>query len=120
MKSKVRENIMEYMNSIGHKEYNYLQVSKISNSIKKEYHDRKIKGIKINGKSKEGKLKINERIADMVNNNIPSKYHVSPDDVRLYKKSFALEYQDRTGRCAWGFKDVRKRLGYDTETGLEL
>ena len=38
----------------------------------------------------------------------------------IYKKCVADEYQDRTGKCAWGFASVRNKLGYDPVTGKEL
>lgn len=38
---KVTKNIMEYMNSMGEKQFTYVQVSTIANSIKTEFYERK-------------------------------------------------------------------------------
>jgi len=92
----------------------------IRNAIREELELRKSQGIKINGKSPDGRYEIDKRVAELVNTKVPQKYHISAEDVRLYKKCFIDEYQDRTGKCAWGFKDVRKKLGFDPDTGLEL
>lgn len=118
MKGEVTKNIVEYMNSLSKKQFSYAIVSNIANAIKTEYYDRKSKGLKINGKTEQGKKQLNTRIADMVNKKLGTS--IMADDVRLYKRCFAEEYTNRTGRCAWGFKDMRERLGFDIETGLEL
>lgn len=119
MKGQVTKNIMEYMNSRSLKTFTYIQVSAIAESIKKEYYNRKEKGVEINTKTKEGKTELNKRIAAIANNKLGTD-NISAEDIKLYKKCFADEYTDRTGKCAWGFKDVRKRLGYDPKTGLEI
>lgn len=119
MKGQVTENIMEYMNSMSIKQFSYVQVSSIANAIKAEYYDRKSIGLKIKVKTKTGKAELNKRIADIVNKRLAIK-SITPDDIKLYKKCFAEEYTNRTGKCAWGFKELRQRLGYDTETGMEI
>ena len=51
-------------------------------------------------------------------------YQIAKDDLHkdvwVYKKANALEYQDRTGKCMWGFKEKRRAYGYDEITGKEL
>ncbi|KOF57840.1 MULTISPECIES: hypothetical protein [Clostridium] len=119
MKGRVTKNILEYMNSMSIKQFSYIQVSCIASSIKTEYYDRKDKNIKINGKTEDGKKQLNKRIADIVNKKLLNN-DITPDDIRLYKRCFAEEYTNRTGKCAWGFTELRQRLGYDPKTGIEL
>ncbi|AIY85205.1 hypothetical protein U729_3100 (plasmid) [Clostridium baratii str. Sullivan] len=119
MKGKVTENIREYMNSMSKRNFSYLQVSAIANAIKEEYYDRKKLGIIIKTKTKEGREELNKRAADIANRKLNIK-NITKDDVRLYKKCLAEEYTNRTGKCAWGFKELRSRLGYDPETALEI
>lgn len=119
MKGQVTINILEYMNATSNKQFTYVVVSTIANSIKDEYHDRKLKGLNINGKTKSGKKQINSRVVNIANEKF-GKSTITLDDVRLYKRCFTEEYTSRTGKCAWGFKEVRQRLGFDVITGLEL
>ena len=119
MQGQIRVNIQEYMNSQSQKVFSIHEVCAIANSIRDEFDDRKAKGLVINGKTEAGKITLNQRIADIANARLGTK-SIRADDVRLYKRSFAAEYTDRTGRCAWGFKEVRERLGFDPETGEEL
>ena len=121
MQGQVRVNIQEYMNSRSQKVFSIHEVCAIANSISNEFYDRKKKGIVINGKTEAGKKELNQRIATMANARLGVfNDSIRADDVRLYKRSFAAEYTDRTGRCAWGFKEVRERLGFDPDTGREL
>lgn len=119
MKGQVSKNIMEYMNAMSTKQFSYVHVSCIANSIKVEYYDRKLKGLEIKVKTKAGKTELNKRVADIVNKRLGIK-NITPDDIKLYKNCFAEEYANRTGKCAWGFKELRQRLGYDPETGIEI
>lgn len=119
MKGKVTENVLHYMNAISQKQFTYVIVSNIAKSIKDEYYNRKACGLIINGKMESGKKQINNRIADIVNRKLGVNT-ITSDDVRLYKRCFAEEYTNRTGKCAWGFKEVRQRLGFDVNTGLEI
>lgn len=114
----VNENIADYMNSRGKKEYTKYQVSAILIAIPIEREDREDKELKIKTRTKQGKEIINSRIADIANKNLNKK--VTSHDVWLCKVCRSDEYQDRTNRCAWGFKDIRKRLGYDENTGYEI
>lgn len=118
MKGTVTENILAYMNSMGKKTFTYIQVSKIAEAITQEYFERKAEGSSINVKSRKGKRQLNERIAAIANQGLNNL--VTAEDVHLYKVCRAEEYSNRTGRCAFGFKDTRKRLGYDPETGYEV
>ncbi|WP_462427225.1 hypothetical protein [Fusobacterium varium] len=117
--SKVVKNIMEYMNSRSKKQFTYFQVQAIRVAIREEYNYRKIHGIEIKTKTDKGKELINRRVAAIANKKL-TKNLLTKEDVRLYKKCVADEYSDRTGKCAWGFKEVRKRLGYDPVTGVEI
>ena len=114
----VTNNIKEYMNTHGKREYTYAQVSAIQECIRAEYEGRKNAPLYINTKTKEGRKTLNKRIASLVNEKLNS-FDITYEDVHLYKKCKAEEYQHRTGRCAYGFKELRERRGYDPETGLE-
>lgn len=115
----VADNILYYMNSRGDKQYNKYQLVAIRAAIRTEFITRDKTDIFFNAKSKIGKKKLNRKIAEIANETLGSK-QITEHDVWLYKKCLADEYMDRTGKCAWGFKEVRKKLGYDPETGLEV
>lgn len=115
----MRTNILSYMNNFGNRQYTKYELTAIAYSISLEYYDRKEKGLIINTRTKLGKKEINERIVKFANSRLNSN-NIKVSDVELYKKCRAIEYEDRTGRCMWGFKEKRKQLGYDPETGLEL
>ena len=112
------KNIVEYMNGMGSRTYTIYEASAILYGICREYAERKSKGIKINTRTKAGKKALNKRIAEIVK--AEHGYNINHEDVLLFKHCRANEYQDRTGRCAWGFKNVREKLGYDPETGHEI
>lgn len=114
------KNIIEYMNSRSNRTYLLIEVAEIANAIIKERKDRKLKGLQVNTKSALGKEIINKRTAGFVNNKLNPRVPLRSEDIRLYKQCVADEYMDRTGKCAWGYKDVRQRLGYDPSTGIEL
>lgn len=114
----VIDNIAEYMDALGDRHYTVYEVSAIRAAIKKEFYERRAQGITINGRIKSGRLQINERVAAIIKRDYG--FDLSNSDLQLYKKCFLSEYQDRTGRCGWGFKELRQRLGYDPETGIEL
>lgn len=119
MKGQVTENIRVYMNSRSTREYSYYEVSAIAGAIGVEYNNRKQSGRVINGKTEEGRLLINQRVAAIANEKLGTNL-LNAEAVRLYKRCFAAEYTERTGRCAWGFKEVRRRLGFDENTGYEI
>lgn len=114
----VIENITEYMNSRVIKKFSKYEVGAISRAIGEEFIERKKNGPKLRSKTKEGKKIINERIIEIIKKEYG--YEIKTEDVVLYKKCRADEYSDRTGKCAWGFADVRKKRGYDPNTGLEI
>ena len=89
-KDNVTNNIKELMNGISKKQFSYIEVSAI----------------------------LNTRIAELANKKLNSN-RITPEDVHLLKKCRADEYTYRTGRCAYGYKELRIRLGYDPDTGLE-
>lgn len=111
--------MLTYMNSYGNRIYNKYQVSAIQNAIYKEYTYRKLKSIKIETRTKEGRDLLNKEIANIANS-ILGGNQLKPYDIWVFKKCRELEYQDRTGKCAWGYKELRKRLGYDPNTGVEI
>jgi hypothetical protein len=78
-----------------------------------------LKKIIIKTRTIKGKQELNERIAK-ISNLILGSNTIKAEHVHLYKICRAEEYTDRTGKCAWGFKDVRKKLGFDEVTGLEI
>lgn len=119
MLGQVTRNIVEYMNGFSKKTFTYYEVCCIRDSIKIELRNRKKENLILNVKTKAGKEIINKRIAEIVNSKLNTD-KIAAEDVRLYKRCFAQEYSDRTGKCSWGFKEVRKRLGYNPDTGKEI
>lgn len=120
MPGQVIKNIVEYMNAHSvNKTFNYYEISTIRSAVRLEWKNRKETGLDINTRTRSGRGHIDQRVSDIANE-IIGRNAISPEDVRLYKKCFSEEYTDRTGRCAWGFKEVRRRLGFDEETGLEI
>ncbi|MDU2292257.1 MAG: hypothetical protein E7D69_19805 [Clostridium celatum] len=115
----VADNILAYMNARGNKEYTKYHLGAIRAAVRTEFITRDKYDIFFNARSKVGKEKLNKKIAEIANNTLGSN-QITAHDVWIYKKCVADEYQDRTGKCAWGFKSVRKKLGYDPETGLEI
>lgn len=116
----MKRDILSYMNSHGKKQYTKYQVSAISTAIPREVKEREEEFIEFSARTPKGRELLNRRVADIANRNLDSNSKVTPHDVWLFKRCRAEEYQDRTGKCAWGFKEVRRRLGYDEDTGLEL
>lgn len=116
----VCKNVAELMNACGQKAFNRYQVSAIRSAIQLEFHDRKAKNLTIRSRTMAGKSMINKRIADIDNDKLDPSLSVTTDDVKLCKKCICDEYSQRTGKCSWGFKDVRSRMGYDPDTALEL
>lgn len=115
----VADNILAYMNARGNKQYTKYQLGAIRAAVRIEFITRDKSDIFFNARSKIGKEKLNKKIAEIANEALGST-DITAHDVWIYKKCVADEYQDRTGKCAWGFKSVRKKLGYDPETGLEI
>ena len=105
----VADNILAYMNARGTKKYTKYHLGAIRAAIRTEFITR----------DKTGKQKLNREIAKIANETLGST-DITAHDVWIYKKCVADEYQDRTGKCAWGFASVRNKLGYDPETGKEL
>lgn len=112
------DNITGYMNALGHKTYTKYEASAIRNCIRHEYDQRQTRPRDINNRSKKGKKVINQRIVLLIKDRYG--YDLSVADIEHYKKCYRLEYSDRTGRCIWGFKERRKMLGYNPDTGLLL
>jgi hypothetical protein len=114
----VIDNIVEYMNTRSDKTFTRYEASAIRDSIKFEKTHKHLRPNGLNTRTKQGRKILNQRVSDIVK----AKYGVTvtAKDVWIYKKCFADEYSARTGRCAWGFKEKRRQLGYDPDTGLEL
>lgn len=117
MENNVTQNITDYMNSMGTKQFSYNQVSAISAAIKTEYYERKANESASVPRTKAEKTLLNNRIAEIANNLLFTK--ITGDDVHLYKKCREDEYSNRTNKCAWGYKNTRDRQGYDIMTGVE-
>jgi hypothetical protein len=94
------------------------EIGIIESQIKPEYFERKELGILINGRTVEGKRLINQRIADRSNERLSAKIPITAEHIRIYKVCWLDEFTERTGKCTWGFKDVRIKMGYDPDTGL--
>lgn len=116
----MKRDILSYMNSHGKKQYTKYQVSAISTAIPIEAKEREEEFIKFNTRTRKGKELLNRRVADIANRNLDVNSRVTPHDVWVFKRCRLEEYQARTGKCAWGLKEYRRRLGYDENTGLEL
>ncbi|MDF2675309.1 MAG: hypothetical protein K0R09_3581 [Clostridiales bacterium] len=102
------------------RQFTGLEIAMIESSRVPELKERKKLNIIVNGKSPEGKLLINQRTANMVNSILRPKVPLRAEHIKIYKRCWADEYTDRTGKCAWGFKEICARLGYDPVTRLEL
>lgn len=120
MATERQATIAELMNALGDRKFTPFEIATIEAHKVPEYEDRKNKNIQINGKTEEGKKQINKRLAAMVNEVIKPKIPITAEDIRRYKRCWADEYTNRTGKCAWGFKEVRAKLGYDPVTGVEV
>ena len=116
----MKRDILSYMNSHGKKQYTKYQVSAISIAIPTEAKEREEEFIEFSARTPKGRELLNRRVADIANRNLDSNSKVTPHDVWLFKRCRLEEYQYRTGKCAWGLKEYRRRLGYDENTGLEL
>lgn len=115
----VADNILAYMNARGNKQYTKYQLGAIRAAVRTEFITRDKTDIFFNARSKVGKQKLNRKIANIANELLGTA-DITAHDVWIYKKCLADEYQDRTGKCAWGFPEVRSKLGYDPVTGKEL
>ena len=115
MISEILENRAEYLNGLSKREFSINEVKAISVAIAKERRDRDSNNIIIQGNTVKGRQAINERVAYIVNQMLKTKDAIKPADVRLYKKCRAEAYMDRTGRCAWGFANVREKGGEEFE-----
>ena len=113
----INDNIRDFMNAFGKKEYTTYHVCAIESAIRIEAEIRKLDPNYKKIRTKEGRRKINFAAAKICTKN---GFVTTAHDVWLYKRCRAREYEDRTGKCAWGFKDVRKRMGYDPQTGKEI
>jgi len=116
----MKRDILSYMNSHGKKQYTKYQVSAISTAIQIEAKEREEEFIEFNTRTRKGKELLNRRVADIANRNLDGSSRVTPHDIWVFKRCRLEEYQARTGKCAWGLKEYRRKLGYDENTGLEL
>lgn len=120
MRGDVTKNICEYMNtySLAGRVYRLLEIKIIRESIRTELIIRTRLKLKIRSRTNTGKHEINKRICKIVNESFEN-IKITPEDVELYKRCRIKELEQRTGKCAWGFPDVRKRYGFNPITGLE-
>lgn len=122
MSTQRQKTIAEYMNGLCRdRDFTAMEVALIETQIKPEWRERIENNIKVNGRTNTGKEFINTHIAERVNgllqnSKIPIKLH----HIKIYKKCWTDEYTDRTGKCSWGFKEIREKLGYDPNTGLQI
>jgi hypothetical protein len=96
------------------------EVAFIEIQIKAEKENREALGIDIETKSRQGRENLCKRIADRINAETQFKFPITAKHIHLYRQCRADEYTNRTGKCAWGFKNTRERLGYDPDTGREV
>lgn len=115
-KGGATNNICEYMNVFGNKKYSIDHVRAIRKAIIQEREDRYSKKVYIR-LNKMGRKEINRRAAQIVNKEFSD---INSDDIELFKRCTRNEFEDRTGKCAWGFPEVRERLGFNQTTGEEL
>lgn len=102
----VNKNISDYMSALGNRNYLEFDAAIIRNAIAYEYLDRKKIGLNLN----KDKKKINNRIIKLIFEKYDIRY--SLNDIILFKKCRLLEYEYRTGKCPFGFKEYKKRMGY--------
>lgn len=101
-----------------YKPYKALHVSLIRKAVTIEREERDKDHIDINPKTKAGKLLINKRTALEANKEMKMDFF-NWRDILLYKQCRAEELEDR-GKCSWGFKNERKRRGFNQQTGREI
>jgi hypothetical protein len=114
----VTKNICEYMNSKSNKEFKPFTVSLIRKALREELYERKKCDIKIRSRTKAGKLRIYKRTAKIINDKY--KLNLTAGDIRNFKMSEKEEFTYRTKKCTWNIPEVRNKLGFDPETGLEI
>lgn len=119
MRGEVTESIVEYMNGMSKKQFTLEEGKAIQKAIPYEHADRNMKSLDINSKSKNGREEINQRTA-LIANTILKADTIKAEHIHLFKMCKWTEFSDRTGKCAYGFKEMRERLGYDVITGLEI
>jgi hypothetical protein len=96
------------------------EVALIEIQIKTEKEDREAQGIEIETKSRLGRENLCKRIAAKINAETKFKIPITAKHIHQYRQCRADEYTNRTGKCAWGYKNTRERLGYDPKTGKEV
>lgn len=114
----VIDNKVKYMNARNDRIFTRYEASAIRDSIRLEHKQKITRPNDLNPKTKRGREVINDRVVEIAK--LKYGVTVTAKDVWLYKKCFADEYSNRTGKCAWGFQEVRKKLGYDPKTGVEV
>lgn len=120
MATQRQKQIAESMSVLSDRKFTAFEVGIIESCKQLEPINRKEKNITIDVKTESGRNEINKRVAAMVNEKIKPQILIEPKHIKLYKRCFTDEYTNRTGKCAWGFKELRSRLGYDPETGKEI
>lgn len=108
------------MSALSYRIFTGFEIAIIEGCVISEYKQRKIEGISINNKLLSGRKIIRERTAALVNERLNTGNQVNEEHILRFKRVLADDYTERTGKCAWGFKEVRKRWGYDPDTGREI
>jgi hypothetical protein len=96
------------------------EVALIEIQIHAEKKDRDAKGIEISTRTMKGRDLLCKMIATKINAETKFKVPITASHIHLYRQCRADEYTERTGKCAWGYKNTRERLGYDPKTGKEV
>lgn len=100
-----QKNIAEFMSAFGKKNYTPLDVSEIESGYRRFQLQYRKQGIR-SERTKKAFEENNVRLSEYLCN----KY--APQEVKLFKKCVSLEYEDRTGKSAFGFKGYKERNGF--------
>lgn len=112
--------IAEMMSSLCDRQFSGMEIAIIESAKTQEYLERKKEPLDINIKTNVGKTIINKRIAFKVNSTMKPKNKITVEHIKLYKHCIADEYTERTGKCAYGYKNIRESLGCDLATGKPI
>jgi hypothetical protein len=95
---------MNAMSSV--RKYTVGDIKRINSAIYKEFYERKGKGSTEKYNTNAKRHELDGKIARILNEDYRPKIPYCAEDVRLYKKCRMAEYEDRTGKCAWGYRDT--------------
>jgi RNA-binding protein YhbY len=113
--------IAELMNGIcTNRTFTGNEIALIEIQIHAEKDEREVAEIKVDTRTKKGKQQLCKRIADKINAEGILNTPLEGDHIHLYRRCRIDEYTERTGKCAWGFKDICQKFGYDPVTRKEI